>query len=1127
MENSDALRVLVVSSSPLVGTKPLDLEEERKRLREAFGKTKGNIEVHYLPHATVKSIQEALLDDYDVFHFVGLSTEKGELVLEQEDGNDYCLPGDDLAGMLKDSGIKLAVLIACYSYSDAVSEKLEGKIPSIIGVRKDKPLPVVAGSAFTSMFYTALAKGKSVNRSFEDGKTAIDLMKGLKKYSLSKLFVLTQKEDNTLITGGSVGNYTEIEPVKTPCNLPKADRFLGRIGEMVAINKNLKGKDNHIINLHGVAGIGKTALALEAARWQKERGYFKGGVFWHSVELNPTLSGLLESISNAFEMESTLTEKEVLGYLNKNDCLLVIDNFQTVLDLDDNGNEQAEKVIQFLQNIIDSTHVLITSRRNHIGLRNERDIYLGELPIEIAKKLFIEIVGERGWKPGKEVPDYRTNNDITNICELLGCVPLAIVLSAPLLHTERISVGELYERLKKEGEMHNLLDEDKRAVPRLKDYKASLLLSYSTLKDDAKYAFAVMSIFSGWTGEEAVKDIIPNITEIFEKGMHDLERKNLIRCIGEGKSRRWQHLPIIKSFAFEKLKEYDIDIETLKLNHANYYLKIAEKYEQGKEHLWKFLDPEWDNITSAADFISDKFNENFNNFKNLNESQIKENKIVNLTGEYALALKHVAYFRHLGKQGERWLKTGLEAFNLKGDEKRKSLMCNQIGLIHDAQGDYPEAIKWYNKSMETSEKISDTAGIGAIYNNIASIHYAQGNYPEALKWYNKSLEIKEKIGDTAGLATTYNNIGLIHDAQGNYPEALKWYNKSLEIKEKIGDIAGFAATYNNIAAIHYAQGNYSLALKWYNKSREIMEKIGNTAGLAATYNNIGEVHRVQGNYPDALKWFNKSGEISEKIGNTAGLAATYNNIAAIHYAQGDYPEALKWYNKSWEITEKIGDTAGLAATYNNIGEVHRVQGNYPEALRWYKKSAEIKEKIEDSITLSDTYIDIGNIHYAQGNYSDAEKYYYKGFRISKDIGIKLKQAEIGYVLGKILLKRKNTYDALEVLKEVKEAFKEIHNKKGLADTCLELGNIYQMLNDYEMSRWLYKDALRFYKDLGDLSGEAVTETNLGRLEIRTNLFSDAEKHLKDAYKYFVNANDYKKQDAIHQLLQITQQISKG
>ncbi|MDI6736176.1 MAG: tetratricopeptide repeat protein, partial [bacterium] len=113
----------------------------------------------------------------------------------------------------------------------------------------------------------------------------------------------------------------------------------------------------------------------------------------------------------------------------------------------------------------------------------------------------------------------------------------------------------------------------------------------------------------------------------------------------------------------------------------------------------------------------------------------------------------------------------------------------------------------------TREKRKATA-----LNNLANIYNTQGNYQEALKWYEKSIKIFEKIGNQAGLATTYNNIGEIHRAQGNYQEALKWYEKS---NEKIGDQAGLATTYNNIASIHYAQGNYQEALKWYEKSIKI------------------------------------------------------------------------------------------------------------------------------------------------------------------------------------------------------------------------------------------------------------------------------------------------------------------
>ncbi|CAF1097964.1 unnamed protein product, partial [Rotaria magnacalcarata] len=78
----------------------------------------------------------------------------------------------------------------------------------------------------------------------------------------------------------------------------------------------------------------------------------------------------------------------------------------------------------------------------------------------------------------------------------------------------------------------------------------------------------------------------------------------------------------------------------------------------------------------------------------------------------------------------------------------------------------------------------------------------QGKYPEAVKFYEKDLEISEKTlsADDPQLAARYNNIGQVYDNMGEYSKALEYYEKS----HKIYEISlppthpNLASSYNNI-----------------------------------------------------------------------------------------------------------------------------------------------------------------------------------------------------------------------------------------------------------------------------------------------------------------------------------------
>ena len=109
----------------------------------------------------------------DIVHFSSHGTPKAELVLEDKDGNALRVTEDALASLFKNvtDNIRLVVLNACHSEAQArvISQHVECTIGMSMEVGDE------AAIIFASMFYGALAFGRSVGHAFEQAKTALML----------------------------------------------------------------------------------------------------------------------------------------------------------------------------------------------------------------------------------------------------------------------------------------------------------------------------------------------------------------------------------------------------------------------------------------------------------------------------------------------------------------------------------------------------------------------------------------------------------------------------------------------------------------------------------------------------------------------------------------------------------------------------------------------------------------------------------------------------------------------------------------------------------------------------------------------------------------------------------------
>ena len=163
-------------------------------------------------------------------------------------------------------------------------------------------------------------------------------------------------------------------------------------------------------------------------------------------------------------------------------------------------------------------------------------------------------------------------------------------------------------------------------------------------------------------------------------------------------------------------------------------------------------------------------------------------------------------------------------------ESTKGPICHQLGLMKQQQGDYPEAIAYYEKSIKIEEKQipRNDLSLASSYNNIANVYYSIGDYPKALSSYEKALVIQQKSLPPThpDLASSYNNIGLVYSSMGDYPKALSSYEKALAIRQQSlpPTHPDLAMSYNNMGVVHENMGNYSKAHSCYERAVDIAQR---------------------------------------------------------------------------------------------------------------------------------------------------------------------------------------------------------------------------------------------------------------------------------------------------------------
>ena len=211
----------------------------------------------------------------------------------------------------------------------------------------------------------------------------------------------------------------------------------------------------------------------------------------------------------------------------------------------------------------------------------------------------------------------------------------------------------------------------------------------------------------------------------------------------------------------------------------------------------------------------------------------------------------------------------INILNRKISDDEKALVYNQLGMIKNIQGEFAEAIRLYERSLDILSTILPSGDIqfSTIYENLGFVYSNKKDYSKAVASQLKALEIRKKVLDYAhpDLAASYNNIGVLYAHIREFKRALEYFIKAhnIQIECLPSNHPGLAQSYDNIGNAYSDMQQYSKALVAHEKALEIFQRSlpTNHPDLAMSLNNIGVAHENLGNYIQAKSFYERAVEI--------------------------------------------------------------------------------------------------------------------------------------------------------------------------------------------------------------------------------------------------------------------------
>lgn len=595
--------------------------------------------------------------------------------------------------------------------------------------------------------------------------------------------------------------------------------------------------------VHGMAGVGKTALVVRAGRAMADE-YPDGCLFVHlhghreapvAMGRQRVLRRLLRAVG-ATEGEDFEDLDELAASWRAATASL-----RLLLVLDDAAS--AEQVRPLLPAGSGSL-VLVTSRQRLTGLDADRRISLSPLAIDEAAGLLTRIVGGEG-----SAREQAAVRELATLCDRL---PLALRIVGARMQDRPLWAMEALAARLSDDEIR--LDEfavEDRSV------EAAFQISYDQLPADQQRAFRALGLAPTVQVDRlALAAMLGRTPPEAEQALAGLADASLVQQVTVD---RYRLHDLMAVYARRVAAGSPDEAAAVRSGVFQLYVaaaRCASDWGPSPALTCPFTD--WEDATAWLDAAG--------------------GELVDVIGR-AVAAGHLdeacciaeGLVDYLTRQGRfHECRTALEMVLPVADrapDRRRlgSALRTGLGIMYGLQGRYEQARPWFMEALDLSRRSGDpheqaraAAGLGTFANlagdtaesmthfaevarlvmelehddwlmgsvmtRVGDIHHQLGEHDKAYERYTDAIALAEKGGSPRLLGKTLLRLGRLQLDLGRYADAVGSLGKAEDLARRLGDVPLRSAVLDRLAAAEESLGNATAAAELRRRSRTILDE---------------------------------------------------------------------------------------------------------------------------------------------------------------------------------------------------------------------------------------------------------------------------------------------------------------
>ena len=690
--------------------------------------------------------------------------------------------------------------------------------------------------------------------------------------------------------------------------------FVGReevLAELRAALQN--GRSITLYSLHGMGGVGKTALAVHLA--YQLRPAFPDGVLWARLDTTDTMT-ILASFAAAYGQDVSMHHDvetragAVRAILTNKRALIVLDNAQT-----------SAQVRPLLPASTGKTTVIVTTRHDLAVSDNMQRCAIETFSSDGAEALLVfqHFLGKPStnrWRP-----------ELQEIAAILGQLPLAVAIAAGRLAAQ-VSVSDYLAQLRTaEKRLDSLIREDR-------SVRLSFDLSHQMLAPQVQQFFVSLGAFGG---DDFSAQAAAHVADVAEKdALRFLSELIQLSLVQRGRPERYSLHPLLRDFAREKQPDAQFSQRMIHwfvefaVNHAADYAQVGVELS----NVTFALDSAWDmNMTDS--FVNGvlgvfptwrirgdvatavPYLENALTTAQTTGDRLSQARLLSFFGV-------TAWVSGKPQESEAYHKQGLTLAYALEDANLISKFLIDLGSVAGGYyGDYDQAKTYLLEAATYVQQINAPERSAALFLTLGNVVYEQGDWRAAEQYWHEGLA-HDKRYDRANTVSINlrRNLGVLAMVQGRFDAANTHLYETLALSRDLNAAETISSTLSILGQVATEQADYARAQELLEEALHVAREVNAPEAVAQALINLGQCATYSGAISAATNHFQEALVITQEA-DLVWLAATAHLYRGELYlktgknaaARQDFTLALETANTLNAPEQKATALFGLARVY--------------------------------------------------------------------------------------------------------------------------------------------------------------------------------------------------------------------